>query len=155
MVTPMSGGWWYRPGSVPGDSLLLPSTSHVWYQHQICLFNVQICVCKGLGFGCDLCIGLPLDAMQDNIQFCGEKCIYGKNICIWYFCVTNVAFGGTFMTRKYPGCSGLVGCGTVGSDATTVPLVAWPPGPSPRSAKDFYFDLTQGCLSEIYLYFPD
>ena len=59
------------------------------------------------------------------------------------------------MTRKYPGCFGLVGCGTVGSDATTVPLVAWSPGPSPRSAKDFYFDLTQGCLSEIYLYFPD
>ena len=73
---------------------------------------------------------------------------------IFALLMSNVAFG-TFMPRKYPGCSGLVGCGTVGSDATTVPLVAWSPGPSPRSAKDFYFDLTQGCLSEIYLYFPD
>ena len=55
-----------------------PSSSPAAATCDINIRYVQICVCMGLGFGCDLCIGLPLDAMQDNIQLCGEKCIYGK-----------------------------------------------------------------------------
>ena len=153
-------------------SLLLPSSSHVWYQHQICS---HLCVCiGGLGLGCDLFCAVEYDWhwLQGKTIFnCVGKNIFEKYITAsdyrteryFYFSFTNVAFR-TFMTKKFTGwtfwtwtISGwLWDCAVWGqlrcNNSSPGRLV---PGPSPRSAKDFYFDLTRCCLSEIYLYFPD